>query len=547
MNGAKWLVQSLIQRGVEHIFVLCGNGLQPFLEACHGSGLNVIDVRNEQAASYMADLWGRMTGRLGVVAVSSGPGHTNALTGLANAAWDGGPMLLLSGCSDWSTKGLDHFQELDQVGMVEPICKYASLVDRVEHLERKFNAAVFHATAPRPGPVHLTIPMDVLLAECKAPVMSAPPARVGQGPAPNLSIARQVAAKLHGAASPLIVAGSGLFYAGAGGLLQELAQLTGIPVLSQMWDRGDFSRTFPEYVGVASAEVNGAMSLFNEADVVLTVGARVDYRLGYGQPPVCREGIEFIRIDADPAEVGRGVRPVLGMAADPYLALHAIISCARELDWQHQDWLARVRSAREEFLQRWQDFGWEDGSPLPAIRLCREIKAILDEQDPVFLLDGGNIGRWAHMILFDRHPAHWLTCGASGVVGWGLPGAIAAKLAHPERPVLLLSGDGSAGFTVTEIETALRFHTPYVGVIADDSAWGIVVDGQREDKRIASELGKVRFDLVAEALGARGMYMDEPDQLRPAIEEALAMDTVTIIQVPVQQGGIGRMARSLGD
>ena len=130
------------------------------------------------------------------------------------------------------------------------------------------------------------------------------------------------------------------------------------------------------------------------------------------------------------------------------------------------------------------------GSPLPAIRLCREIKAILDEQDPVFLLDGGSIGRWAHMILFDRHPAHWLTCGASGVVGWGLPGAIAAKLAHPERPVLLLSGDGSAGFTVTEIETALRFHTPYVGVIADDSAWGIVVDGQREDKRIASELGR---------------------------------------------------------
>ena len=541
MNGAEWLVQSLIQRGVEYVFVLCGNGLGPFLEACHGSELQLIDVRNEQAASYMADLWGRMTGRLGVVAVSSGPGHTNALTGLANAAWDGGPMLLLSGCSDWSTKGLDHFQELDQVGMVEPICKYASLVDRVDHLERKFNAAVFHATTHRPGPVHLTIPMDVLRAECKAPKASAP-AQVGQGPAANRSIARQVVAKLHGAAKPLIVAGSGVFYAGAGSLIQEFAQLASIPVLSQMWDRGDFPLAFKEYVGVASSEVNGAMSLFDEADVVLSVGGRVDYRLGYGLPPVCREGVEFIRIDADPAEIHRGVQPVLGMAADPYFALKEIIREAKELDWNHQDWLVRVRTARDEFLDQWKDFGWGDGSPLPAIRLCREIKTILDEMDPVFLLDGGNIGRWAHMILFDRHPAHWLTCGASGVVGWGLPGAIAAKLAHRQRPILLLSGDGSAGFTVTEIQTALRFNTPYVAVIADDSAWGIVVDGQREDKRIASELGDLRFDLVAKALGARGLYVDKPDLLRPAIEEALAMDTVTIIQVPVQQGGIERMA-----
>ena len=315
MNGAEWLVQSLVQRGVEYVFVLCGNGLQPFLEACHGSRLKIVDVRNEQAASYMADLWGRMTGRLGVVAVSSGPGHTNALTGLANAAWDGGPMLLLSGCSEWSTKGLDHFQELDQVGMVEPICKYASLVDRVDHLERKFSAALFHATAHRPGPVHLTIPMDVLRAECKAQIAGAP-ARVGQGPPPDGTVARQVVAKLHRATRPLIVAGSGVFYAGAGGLLQEFAELTSIPVLTQMWDRGDFPQAFPEYVGVASSEVNGAMSLFNEADVVLTVGARVDYRLGHGQPPVCRKGVEFIRIDADPAEVHRG-RIGLDAAPDP--------------------------------------------------------------------------------------------------------------------------------------------------------------------------------------------------------------------------------------
>jgi acetolactate synthase-1/2/3 large subunit len=175
---------------------------------------------------------------------------------------------------------------------------------------------------------------------------------------------------------------------------------------------------------------------------------------------------------------------------------------------------------------------------VPGIRICREIQPFL-ERDVTFLLDGGNIGRWAHMTLFDRHPAHWFTCGASGVVGWGLPGAVAAKLARPDHPLLLLSGDGAAGFTVTEIETALRFGTPYVAVIAHDGAWGIVADGQPEGRRVASQFGEIRFDRVAEALGARGVLIDDPRQLGPAIEAGLEADTVTVIQVPTQQAGLG--------
>ncbi|MFN2229517.1 MAG: thiamine pyrophosphate-binding protein, partial [Anaerolineae bacterium] len=139
MNGAQWLVRALHERGVERIFVLCGNGLDPFLDACLEEGIAVLDTRNEQAASYMADAWGRMTGTLGVAAVSSGPGHTNALTGLANAWWDGGPMLLISGCSPLPTRGLDHFQELDQVGMTEPVTKYAALVRSVGALQHELD------------------------------------------------------------------------------------------------------------------------------------------------------------------------------------------------------------------------------------------------------------------------------------------------------------------------------------------------------------------------------------------------------------------------
>jgi acetolactate synthase-1/2/3 large subunit len=165
MNGAQWLVHSLKERGIEYIFALCGNGLDPFLKACSEFNIKVIDTRNEQSASYMADAWGRMTGKLGVVAVSSGPGHTNTITGVANAFWDGGPMMLISGCSSQDTIGLDNFQEIDQVGIVAPITKYAAMSRHIANFPHEVNKAISSAVTGRPGPVHLTIPADIFNAK----------------------------------------------------------------------------------------------------------------------------------------------------------------------------------------------------------------------------------------------------------------------------------------------------------------------------------------------------------------------------------------------
>ncbi|MEO2002475.1 MAG: thiamine pyrophosphate-binding protein [Candidatus Poribacteria bacterium] len=186
MNGAQWLVDSLRRRGVERVFALCGNGLKPFLDACVDLHMPIVDVRNEQSAAYMADVWARMTGRLGVVAVSAGPGHTNALTGIANAHWDGAPVLLISGSAEAATLGLGQFQELDQVSMAAPVCKYAHRIDRIERLEHEVNQAVGAAISGRPGPAHLTIPEDVFSAAMPTPSVGSlpdadpPPARVEQ-------------------------------------------------------------------------------------------------------------------------------------------------------------------------------------------------------------------------------------------------------------------------------------------------------------------------------------------------------------------------------
>jgi len=548
MNGAQLVVRTLKQRGVEAVFVLCGNGLDPFLDACLDFGMDVIDVRNEQAASYMADTWGRMTKRLGVVAVSSGPGHTNAVTGLANAFCDGGPMLLISGCSDLSTRGLDNFQELDQIGIVAPVTKYASLVQRADLLQHELDTAIATAISGRPGPVHLTIPVNVfeasvderaLVRQPTTPAAVRPQGRGDEG------LIQEAAEILASAERPFIVAGSGLFYSDGWDVLRELADRTSIPIVSHIWDRGCIQEAIPQYVGVTNDELNGAMAEVAKADVVLFAGARIDYRVASGRPPGIASEARIIRLDADPSEINRGRVPDVGIVGSPRTVLEQITAALSERGGaSYAPWLGQVRAGCDCLIDKWREVDGE-AWPLPGFKICQEIKPFLD-QDVTFLLDGGNIGRWAHMLLFDRHPSHWFTCGISGVVGWGLPGAVAAKKARPDHGLLLLSGDGAAGFTVSEIETALRFGTPYVAVIAHDGAWGIVSDGQPEGRCVASHFGEIRYDRVAQALGAEGIYIEDPAELSPSIERALAMETVVVIHVPTQLAGVSQWEGRFG-
>lgn len=543
MNGAQWLARLLHRRGVQSLFVLPGNGLFPFLDAFVDGDIQVVDVRNEQAATYMADAWGAMTGRPGVVAVSAGPGHTNALTGLANAWWDGRPMVLISGCGPQSTEGADTFQELDQVSMAAPVCKYAAKIHHVAALPQEVHTALSRAVSGRPGPVHLTIPHDVLAAEVdEAQLRSEPIGILEARPCASgdAALVRQAAELLASARKPFMLVGSGAFYARAWDALREFASLTDIPILSHIWDRCCIEQAIPQYVGITRGGqvTNTALPKLAEADVVLTMGARIDYRVGQGRPPVFPQGARVIRVDIEPAEIDRNVVADVGIVGDPRSVLGQLAGEMRRLGApSHQGWLSEVRAARQVLLDKWAVLGHEDTWPLTSIHVCREIQRFLD-REITLLIDGGNIGQWAHMVFFDRHPSHWLTCGASGAIGWGLSGAIAAKLARPTHPLLLLSGDGSAGFNLSEISTALRFGTPYVAVVAHDGAWGIVAEGQPEGRRIASQFGEIRFDRVAQAMGARGVYIERASQLGPAIEEGLQANTVTVIHVPIQWAGL---------
>lgn len=541
MKAADLLVQELQERGVSCLYTLCGNGLDAIFDACHRASLRVIDTRNEQAAAYMADTVGRLTRRVGVVAVSTGVAHVNALTGVCNAWFDGSPMLLITGASDSAYAGRGSFQDMDSVTLAKPLCKYSAWVDRPERLPWLVDEAIRAAVSSRPGPVHLTIPTDVLKATVPDTAANARrPKRATvefAGKADDTSVARAVEL-IRSAERPFIVAGTGCFYADASAELAAFADLTQAPVVVPIWDRGAVEDPIPQFVGVIGA-ASGEPKIMPDADLILVFGAEVDYRIGYLEPPAVAPEANIIRCDVSPEVMTRGVRPDVGLLGSPREVLRQLIEALQAERYRAgKEWMAEAKKRDAEFRRAWTKAPLPEAPPCTGRHVIEGIRRAITE-DTFLLVDGGNIGQWFHMAMCDRYPGRWVTCGRSAVVGWGFPAAAAVRSVYPDQPILLLSGDGAATFTVAEIEAAVRQNLPYVAVVADDSAWGIVVSGcvKRGQPPVACRLGPIDFARVAEGFGARGIQVQDVASLARAIEEGFASRQVTVIHVPIAHGG----------
>lgn len=541
MTGADLLVRCLLERGVEYVTTLSGNGMDPFYEACRKADLKLIDFRNEQAAAFAADTAARLDKRLAVCAVNASVGHANALVGLVNSQFAGSPVLLISGAAPHSQADLGRFQDMDQLALAAPICKYARVIDRAERIPFYVHEACARAVAGRPGPVNLSVPADVLNAEIEwsggwpATAESGEVRPVAEANAQQI---QQAAELISRSRRPVIVAGSGLYYVGGEGTLNAFASRYEIPVVAPIWDQGTIPEPTDHFVGFIGAAYGGPR-LLPDADLLLLLGARIDYRTGFGQPPGLDPNVKIVRIDIDPNELVQGRESDVAILADPKSGLAALTDeAAKQNHAPHTEWLTEAKRRWAQFRSPWTGDPPPE-TPLTAHNVVESIRPLLGD-DILFLIDGGNIGQWAHMALGDHYSAKWLTCGPSGVVGWGIPGAIAAKLSHPEKSVLLLSGDGAIGFALMELETAVRHNTPFVVVLADDREWGSVVTGQERtygaDGVVASRLGRVAYDQVACGLGAEGKLVTTAAELGPAIEAALASGRTTLIHVPISGG-----------
>ena len=342
----------------------------------------------------------------------------------------------------------------------------------------------------------------------------------------------QAAELIRQAKQPLLVAGSGVYYAHGEAAAVSLAEKHRIPLVVPIWDRGCINAPSDAYVGVIGAATGGP-DLLADADLIIMAGAEFDYRVGQIMPPNIRDDAKVIRIHADTARLRNGLEAHLSIQASPRAALEQLAGCDLPT---FDTWLAEAKQRRDAHRDA------VTAKPIEGAMCARDVvlavKQVLTD-DTVVLVDAGNIGQWFHQLIgCERYPGHWSTCGAGGVVGWGLPGALAARAVYPDRPIILLSGDGSFTFTVAELECASRQGLPFVAVVADDEQWGITASGHhaRLGFTMYTQLGPTRLDKVAEGFNCHGVRIEQLDDLIPAIREGLGADRPTVIHVPIAPG-----------
>ena len=530
VTGGELVARVLAQAGVGHVFTLCGGHILPIYDGCLNEGIGVIDVRHEQAAAHAADAYARLTRNVGVAIVTAGPGVTDAVTGVANAHAARSPLLLIGGAAPLALRGLGALQEMEQVALLRPITKGAWTVAETRQIPEVLTTAIRVALSGRPGPVFVEIPVDLLLGAIEDRLAPIPTGYVHRAPAPADPVAiERLTALLAGARRPMVIAGSGVWWDDAATELAAFADTAGVPVFMNGAGRGCLPADHP----LAFAQARGFA--LGQADLVLVLGTPLDFRLGYGRPPVFAEDATVCMVDCDPAELGRNRSLAVGIAGHIGRVLDQLrTALPGGVAVRFADWRARVGAGERESRERLDARCASDDVPISHYRWAAEIARHLTP-DTIVVGDGGDVVGCASRVVRLHGPGQWLDPGPFGCLGVGPPFAIAARLLRPAHRVLLIAGDGAFGLNGMELETAVRFRLPVTCVIGNDGGWGQIRNPQLsffgEDRAVATSLPTTRFDLMVEALGGRGVLVRDPKDLGPALERALASDDVWCINV----------------
>ncbi|WP_207536840.1 thiamine pyrophosphate-binding protein [Sabulicella rubraurantiaca] len=518
LRGADLLWRALEAGGVTRVFSLSGNHIMPIYDAGFGSKIEIIHVRHEAAAVHMADAWARLTGQVGVALVTGGQGHSNAVAALPTALASETPIVLLSGHAPLNELGTGAFQETPQVEMAAPLCKGAWLARDPAGLPAEIARAFRLARSGRPGPVHVSLPTDVTEAHASAAMPD---------PADYLPIESEVDAAplarfLAGAERPLILAGPSLNTPEGRATLAMLERGSGLPVLLMESPRGLNDPSLGDFAARLA-----------EADAVLLLGKQLDFTLRFGRGTEAR----FALAEPDSALVARaerllGDRLALRLDVAPLAAAHALAGTAAA--HPAKEWAESVRSAAAYRPEAWKGLATRGGEPIHPATLGAALQPFLE--DAVLVADGGEIGQWMQATL--RAPER-IVNGVAGSIGAGLPFALAASAARPGKRVLAVMGDGTAGFHIAELDTAVRHNLPFVAVVGNDSKWNAEYQIQKRDygenRAHGCELAPAtRYDLVAQGFGAHGEFVEHGEDLAPALERAFASGRPALVNVMIE-------------
>ncbi len=540
IDGGAILVTALRRAGISNVFSVSAAGMATVYRACAKQGVRVVHTRHEGAAAFMADGWARLTGRPGVCLVTHGVGLTNATTGIATAWLDQSPTLTLALAAPRPRVDKGNLQEIDQTSLVRPITKWARRVPEARRLPEYLAAAARHALAGPPGPVMLELPTDVLAEEVDEAAVVCDPWPTRQAPQPDPALIERAAALIAQAERPIVIAGSGVRWAEAGEQLEALAVAAQLPVFTRRMGWSQMPLDHPLHFGAAWFSQNGVLAYAApRCDLLLLVGGRLHYDLEHGRAPLLNAEAKIVQIDIDATNLGHNRPATVAIQADARAALarlgealHGEGSGERRRAWL--DDLAARRAKAQAALAAYYA---AEGSPIHPIRVWAEIARVLPPET-ILAVGQGDFDFWAEHVLPVRRRGHYLRAGCSGCLGAEIPFGVAAKLARPEAPVLVTTGDGGFGFSAMEIDTAVRYDAPVVVVVGNDARWNMIkaqvsaAYGPEADAFL--DLRPQEYHLIAQALGGYGEHVSDPAQVGPAFLRALASGKPAVLNVSIR-------------
>jgi thiamine pyrophosphate-dependent acetolactate synthase large subunit-like protein len=513
--GSEIIAKALKQQGADMFFYIMGGPMMDVELATMAQGIRGIDVRHEQAGAMAAFAYARLRNRPGICMAASGPATTNLVTGVAHAWADCTPIIALGGASPDASTGRQVFQEIEQVPMFETCTKWAERIHNPRRIPELINRAFRESMSGKPGPVYLDLPGDVLYAEVDENTLDWPepwdPSKRSR-PAADDSQLKQILDLLKGAKQPVIISGTGIIWSEASQELQDFVEASGIPFYTTPQSRG----VIPEDHDYCY--LTARSTAFREADVILVLGTRMNYIIGHAAPPRFNGDAAVVRVDIDPGEIANSPRPLdVGVVADVKTVLKQLTSAIKGTvtPETYATWRERLRGRNSAKTEEAEQILSNPSTPVHPLRLCKEVRDFID-RDGILCVDGQEILNFGRQAMPSFVPGHRLNSGVFGTMGVGLPFGVGAKAAKPDKQVVVVHGDGSFGLNAMELDTAVRHNLPITVVISLNGGWTGDPDGSKPGR----DLGYTRFDKMAESLGCHGEYVENPDDIRPALDRA---------------------------
>jgi acetolactate synthase I/II/III large subunit len=528
-NTGELVALALKRGGVSHLFTLNGGHIWPILTGATEQHIRIIDVRHEQSAAFAAEGWAKVTRECGVAAVTAGPGVTNSASALGQALAGDSPLFVIGGRAPEARWGMGSLQEMDHVEVVRSLTKKAVTLTSAEEAYSLSAECMRTALSRRTGPTFMDIPLDTFMFGAADVPEATEHLTADLGPPPDPDLVQKAARLIREAERPAVIAGGSVWWAHAEAELKSLVQSAHLPLSVNGMARGMLPRGHPLFFPRARGPALG------EADLILVIGVPLDFRLNWGQPPVFPDDVKLVFVDVDSHRKHRA--PDVALYGDLKAALAALGEAVRGTP-ARDSWLEKLRAADASSRKRDEAMTDSDSSPVHPARLIAEVDRYCD-QDAILVGDGGDFISFAGRLIERPKPGLWIDPGPFGCLGSGPGYAMAAKLARPDRQVVLLSGDGAFGFSAMEFDTMVRHRIPVVCVIGNNGIWALEKHPMLSllGVSIAADLGtRTRYDKVVEALGGHGELVDRADQIRPALERAFASGLPACINVICDPG-----------